>query len=229
MASFTVGLDLGQGLDYSALTIVERVMVLPPRVSIGTFYRQPAEVGAAMREELHVRHLRRWELGTPYPSIVADVTTLMRTPQMREGGMLFVDSTGVGRAVMDMFYGAYREERFGCYPPAPVTITAGRERNGWNVPKMDLLAAVQAPLQLGTLKIAGDMALGPTLEKELTSFRQTISQSGRESYDVQRRAGEGHGDLVIALALALFQKNTVRRPDVVENNDSLGKETPWMQ
>ncbi len=176
-----------------------------------------------------MRHLRRWELGTPYPSIVEDVTTLMRTPAMRESGMLFVDSTGVGRAVMDMFYNSYRADRFGCYPPYPVTITAGRERNGNNVPKMDLLASVQAPLQLGTLKIAEGMTLGPVLEKELTSFRQTITQTGRESYDVQRRAGEGHGDLVTALALALFQKNTIRRPDVVENTDSLGKETPWMK
>lgn len=224
MPCFTVGLDLGQGADYSAVVVVERVLVLPPLISLGAFYRAPQVVGPGMKEELHVRHLGRWELGTPYPSIVTDVTQMLRTPAMRDG-LLFIDGTGVGRAVMDMFRAEWQRERFGCYSPQAITITGGHERNGNNVPKSDLMASIQVPLQQGALKVAGGLALGPMLEHELTSFRQKITATGRDTYEYQRKAGDGHGDLVSALSLALFQTNTLRRPDVVENTEILRKGT----
>ena len=163
MSSFTVGLDLGQGADYSAVVVVERVLVLPPLISLESFYRSPQVVGPGMREELHVRHLGRWELGTPYPSIVSDVATMLRTPTMRDA-LLYIDGTGVGRAVMDMFTDEWRRERFGCYMPQAITITGGHERNGNNVPKADLMAAIQVPLQQGALKVAEGLALGPLLD-----------------------------------------------------------------
>ena len=220
MSSYTVGLDLGQGQDFSALVVVERVLVLPPLVSVGAFWRAPQLVGPSIREERHVRHLRRWELGTPYPVIVDDVATMMRSEAMQDG-LLFIDRTGVGRAVFDMFTEAWQGEEFGASYPLGVTITAGSRRNGMHVPKSDLLAAIQVPLQQGTLRVAEGLALGPVLERELVSFRQKISESGRDSFDVQPRAGEGHGDLVTALSLALFQDNTISRPEVVENTDAL--------
>lgn len=220
MSSFTVGLDLGQGQDFSALVVVERVLVLPPMVSIGAFWRKPGAIGPALVEQRQLRHLRRWELGTPYPTIVQDVATMMRAPAM-DDAMLFIDRTGVGRAVFDMFMDAWRASEFGANRPVGVTITAGSKRNGWHVPKSDLLAAIQVPLQQGTLLVADGLMLGPVLERELVSFRQKITESGRDTYDVARRAGEGHGDLVTALSLALFQDNTLRRPDVVENTDAI--------
>ncbi|WP_104177650.1 hypothetical protein [Cryobacterium sp. Y50] len=226
MTSYTVGLDLGQGQDFSALAVVERVLVLPPLISLGAFYRQPATYGDALKDELRVRHLRRWELGTPYPVIVKDVAAMMRTPPMSDA-MLFIDGTGVGRAVRDMFRDEWQQDNFGCWRPVAVTVTAGHDRNGWHVPKSDLLAAIQVPLQQGNLKIAERLLLGEQLERELTAFRQTVSQSGRDSYDIARRAGEGHGDLVSALSFALFQPNTISRPDVVENTEILGRGTTW--
>ncbi len=39
--------------------------------------------------------------------------------------------------------------------------------------------------------------------------------SGRATYDIQRRAGEGHGDLVSALALALISPNWIAHPRVI--------------
>ncbi|TFC71399.1 hypothetical protein E3O45_15105 [Cryobacterium sp. TMS1-20-1] len=222
MSCFTVGLDLGQGADFSALVVVERVLTLPPSVSIGQYYRRPEVFEPAMAEALHVRHLRRWELGTPYPSIVSDVSTLMRSPAMRDG-ILFIDATGVGRAVMDMFRDEYRRADFGCNVPIAVTITGGLQRNGWNVPKNDLMASILVPLQQGNLKVAEGQALGPMLEHEFTSFRQKITASGRDTYEYHRNPGDGHGDLVSALSLATFTSNTLRRPDVVENAETLGK------
>lgn len=219
MSSFTVGLDLGQGQDYSALVVVERVLVLPAGVTLGKYWRNPRSV-SAMFEQLQVRHLRRWELGTPYPSIVADVVTMMRSPAMSDA-MLLVDGTGVGRAVRDMFRDAWMDEHFGATYPVAVTVTGGHARHGWNVPKSDLMAAIQVPLQQGRLKIAPRLPLGDVLERELVAFRQKISVTGRDTYEIPRRDGEGHGDLASALSLALFQPNTYRRPDVVENAEQI--------
>lgn len=217
MACFTVGLDLGSAADFSALVVTERVFVLPKLISLNQWHRQPSIYQQHLVEEKHVRHLQRWELGTPYPSIVEDVAVFMRSPQMRAGGLLYVDGTGVGRAVMDMFSQAHRQAAMGRYWPIGVTVTGGKEPNGWNIPKQDLMAAIQAPLQLGTLKVAEGLPLGDVLEKELTNFRLKITQGGREQFDYQRSAGDGHGDLVSALALALYGNNPYGRPDVIEN------------
>ncbi|GAA2092611.1 hypothetical protein [Brevibacterium salitolerans] len=221
MACFTVGLDLGSAADYSALVVVERVFVLPPLISLSQWHRQPAVYQGALVEERHVRLLRRWELGTPYPDLVADVARTMRSDLLRRDGLLYVDGTGVGRAVMDMFYAESRVERLGAYEPVGVTVTGGQEAQGWNIPKKDLFAAIQAPLQLGTLKIAEGLPLGELLEKELTNFRLKIGPSGRESVDYARNAGDGHGDLVSALALAMYGNNPFGRPDIIENPKTL--------
>lgn len=221
MACFTVGLDLGSAADFSALVVVERVFVLPPMISMNLWHRQPGVYQSSLVEEKHVRLLRRWELGTPYPSIVADVAQLMRSDLLRRNGLLYVDGTGVGRAVMDMFYQSHREEPLGVFEPIGVTITGGRDANGWNIPKKDLFAAIQAPLQLGTLKVAGGLPLGPSLESELTNFRLKIGPSGREAVDYERSAGDGHGDLVSALSLAMYGNNPYGRPDVIENPKTL--------
>lgn len=219
MTSYTVGLDLGQGMDFSALAVVERVLMLPEGMTVGEFWRKPH--GVEPVEQWHVRALRRWELGTPYPSIVTDVVRLMRAPAM-DDAMLLIDGTGVGRAVRDMFWDEWDAARFGCYPPRAITVTAGHRRNGWNIPKTDLFAAVQVPLQQGRLLIADGLGLGEVLADELLQFRQRITDAGRELIDFERRPGQGHGDLVNALALAMVQPNTARRPDVVEHFGHLG-------
>ncbi len=51
---------------------------------------------------------------------------------------------------------------------------------------------------------------------EAFSRRQKITVSGRATYDTPRREGEGHGDLVMALALALAVPNTLRKPDLID-------------
>lgn len=221
MACFTVGLDLGSAADFSALVVVERVFVLPPLISLNQWHRQPNIYMQDLTEEKHVRLLRRWELNTPYPSIVDDVAATMRTDMLRRQGLLDVDATGVGRAVMDIFYESHRKEHIGAFEPIAVTITGGRDANGWNIPKQDLFASIQAPLQLGTLKFADGLHMGDMLEKELTNFRLKIGPSGRESVDYSRSAGDGHGDLVSALALAMYGNNPYGRPDVIENPKTL--------
>lgn len=205
--SFTVGLDLGQVNDYSALAVVERVQVLPPGLGLGHWERHTDDHQfVELVEEVRVVHLQRWQLGTPYHAVVEDVCRLMETPQLADA-LLQVDATGVGRGVMDMFRQAFVDGRMGAWPPQPVTITAGEASHGSHVTKRDLLSALVLPLQQGRLRVAAGLTLGEALERELTSFRMKLSAAGRDSYDVARREGEGHGDLVIAVALAARRTN----------------------
>lgn len=216
MSSLTVGLDLGQVNDYTALAVVERVHVLPPGMSLAHWERRAGDpAGITVTDELRVVHLQRWQLGTPYHTVVEDVCALMRTPQLNRA-LLSVDATGVGRGVMDMFTEQFMARRMGAWWPQPVTITAGEQSHGSNVTKRDLLLSLLLPVQQGRLRIAAGLALGETLERELVSFRMKLSAAGRDSYEVQRREGEGHGDLVIAVALAASRPNITVQRDLVE-------------
>jgi hypothetical protein len=148
--------------------------------------------------EYHLRDLRRFPLGTPYPDIVEWVAGLMEHPQLR-GATLVVDATGVGAAVLDLL----RDRGLG---PVPVWITAGERAegvgDGWRVPKRDLVAVIQVLLQTGRLKLAAGLPEVATLVQELREFRVRYTPTGRDVYGVWRE-GE-HDDLVLALALAVW-------------------------
>ncbi len=217
VGSFTVGLDLGQATDYSALVVVERVLPLPAGYGGWTGDRRAVWLAERGRPpvELQVRHAQRWQLGTPYPAVVADTSALMAS--MKGAGMLFFDATGVGRAIKDLLTEAYLAGDMGPHWPLPVTTVASTAKgSGRNVPKRDLMAAVQVPLQQGRLKIARGLPLGDQLERELTSYRQKLSASGRDTFDIARTKDGGHGDLVSALCLACKFENFARRPRAVE-------------
>lgn len=176
-----VGLDLGQASDYTALVIVEHTA---PRMAI--------------------RHVERPALGTPYPKIVSWVCNLLDAPQMADVKALLIDATGVGRAVLDMF----RLIELPC-DIIPITITGGnnasRDNSGMRyVPKRDLIASIQVPLQEKTLVFANGMPLGPVLRAELLNFKMKINTRGHDSYEAggasDWREGE-HDDIVLAAAL----------------------------
>jgi hypothetical protein len=89
---FYVGLDLGKSADYTAVAVVEDV-----------------------ESALHLRHLERYPLRTPYPEQAERVARLMRSEELvtetrlpweptvyRKWPELVVDNTGVGRAVTDL-------------------------------------------------------------------------------------------------------------------------------
>lgn len=175
-ARFTVGLDLGQAQDYSALSVVQHV-----------------------GREYHVRDLRRWQLGTRYPDVVADVAELVRT-RVLHGPRLVVDATGVGRPVVEMF------EDAGLHPYA-VWITGGdkvqRDGTEYRVPKRELASTLQALLQSGRLKFARGLRHGDTLRREMQHFKVKVNlATGHDSYE-HWRDGD-HDDLVLSLAMACW-------------------------
>lgn len=220
--NFSIGLDLGQAQDFSALAVVEHVDVLPqgwsparyfprdPETGVRTPYPHPA--APPMTRELRVVHLQRWALGTPYHAVVADTCALARTHELN-GSRFFYDRSGVGRPVGDMLWEAFERGQLGETMPEGRTITGGEKSSRAGTAKKDLIAALEIPIQQGRFKIPAGLPLSDVLERELTSFKLKLApKTGREKFDVDRRAGEGHGDLVIAVALATVHPEYGVRP-----------------
>ena len=188
MAEFIIGLDLGQAQDYTALCIMEKA-----------------------GQELHLRHLNRFSLRTPYPAIVADLSGLMGNPSLKgQSVSLVVDATGVGRAVVDLIW----EVGLSC---VPVTITGGTdatfEGGSYKVPKRDLVGSVAVFLQTNRLKVAEGLPLVDVLVNELLNFKVKIDPvTAHDSYSAWR---EGiHDDLVLSVALACWYAN-IPKPGIL--------------
>ena len=100
-----VGVDLGQAQDPTAIAVAE-----------------------THNPDIHVRHLERLPLGTPYPQVIERISALV---EKLPGASLVVDATGVGRAVLD---------HMADLDPVPVTITGGRltsyDGRMWRVPML---------------------------------------------------------------------------------------------
>jgi hypothetical protein len=207
MATYYAGLDLGQSADYTALAVMQKVPTYDPQTGKHS-------------TELHLRHLERYPLKTPYTDIADRVKSLLTGPPFTtpviSGGQLarpttelIVDKTGVGMAVTDLL----KERRLNYIT---VTITGfGQEvnRNGtrkYSVPKQDLVAALEVPLHKGTLKVAKGLELWSALREELLNFRRKQNkQTAHISYEHWRESD--HDDLVLAAALACWKATYKRK------------------
>jgi hypothetical protein len=181
MKLFVVGLDLGQSVDYSAISIIEA------------------------GEDYLVRYLSRWKLGTPYPKIVEDVEKLMsQLPTGDTLPILAIDQTGVGAPVVDMFRALE-----GDWYLRAIHITGGSgvsiDRGVTYVPKRDLVAAVVIALQTDQLKVSPKLDHAKVLKEELGNFKVRISDSGHDSYGAgdDWRSGN-HDDMVLSVAMGVW-------------------------
>jgi len=206
-ADFHIGLDLGQSADYTALAVIQRVP---------TYDQQTGKHGV----ELHLRHLERFALRTPYTDIADFVRALLTgspfTDNVRDGFRirkarteLIVDKTGVGVAVTDLL----KERRLN---HIAVTITGlGQKvnRHGtkeYSVPKQDLVSALEVPFHKGTLKVAKGLEGWPRLREELLNFRRKQNTvTAHISYEHWRESN--HDDLVLAAALACWKATYKRK------------------
>jgi len=206
-SDYYAGLDLGQSADYTALAVVQRAP---------TYDQQTGKHGV----ELHLRHLERFALKTPYTDIADFVRALLTgspfTDNIRDGFRirkarteLIVDKTGVGVAVTDLL----KERRLGFIA---VTITGlGQKvnRHGtreYSVPKQDLVSALEVPFHKGTLKVAKGLEGWPKLREELLNFRRKQNaRTAHISYEHWRESD--HDDLVLAAALACWKATYKRK------------------
>jgi hypothetical protein len=206
-AAYYVGLDLGQSADHTALAVIQKVPVYD------------AKTGKHSKE-LHLKHLERYPLKTPYTDIADQVKSLLSgppftTPALLNGRLarptteLIVDKTGVGVAVTDLL----KERRLNYIA---VTITGlGQKVNRtgtreYSVPKQDLVSALEVPFHKGTLKVARGLEGWPKLREELLNFRRKQNKTTAHiSYEHWRESD--HDDLVLAAALACWKATYQRK------------------
>jgi hypothetical protein len=204
--TYYVGLDLGQSQDYTALAVIQKVP---------TYDQQTGKHGS----ELHLKHLERYPLKTPYTHIADSVRDLLTGPPFTDDILdgfrirkarteLIVDKTGVGVAVTDLL----KERRLNY---VAVTITGlGQKVNRtgtreYSVPKQDLVSALEVPFHKGTLKVAKGLQGWLKLREELLNFRRKQNKTTAHiSYEHWRESD--HDDLVLAAALACW-KATYKR------------------
>src|SRR5690606_38312922 len=112
----------------------------------------------------------------------------------------WIDYTGVGRAVFDIF----KAERV---PKVkPVTITFGGEagpngHGGHSVPKIDLISRLQALMHTGGLHLPDTLPLARVFRRELLDCRVSYTAIGNATFGAREGA---HDDLVLAVALAVY-------------------------
>jgi hypothetical protein len=202
---FIGGLDLGQAAEFSAFAILEESW---PDRCIGRAGSLPAQVPLDPKPSYAVRHLHRWELGTPYGAIVEDLRKwCIADPRgagrpVLQGLLLAVDGTGVGRSVIDMLSAARLPADL-----RPILVTAGHtinyEHGYWHVPKKELVSTLQILLQERRLTIAESLPESKVLTKELGNFKAKIAVAANETMSADWREGR-HDDLVLAVASAAW-------------------------
>jgi hypothetical protein len=189
---YFVGLDLAQASEYTALVVLERVVVLP---------HDPPE---KRRPAYSLRHLQRFPLGTHYCEVGAAVRDLLNTPPLPES-VLVVDQTGVGSAVVKLLADGWRN-RMTC-TCWRVTITAGQEvamgtGGDFQIPKMELVGVLQVLLQTRRLGVARSLPDAEVLVNELENFKIKVPTLEQDSFEAWREGP--HDDLLFAVALAAW-------------------------
>ena len=210
--SHYAGVDVGQVNDPTAIAIVERVQAVPRQTDLHFGLRELAEEQAReVPVQLNLRHLERIPLGTLYPAQIEIVQKRLRDPRVR-GVRTFLDMTGCGRPVFDMFKEAELPDLSG------VMITGARgaptrQPYGWNVGKSELVTRVQVEFQSGRLRIGRGISDALTLVRELKEFQVVINKAGTTTFNA--RDGQ-HDDLVLALAIAVFGALRPRPPQEID-------------
>src|SRR5919112_3625553 len=184
MGSVTVGVDIGQRRDPTAIAVVEQ---------------------QHRGSEIHhiARHLERLPLGTPYPAVAERVAAVVQGVHAATSGKaptLYVDATGVGTPIVDTLKAAGVGDLARLMA---VYFTHGDrrkvERGEVKLGKAWLVSRMQALLQSGLLHLPRT-AEAEVLGKELLDYEIRVTQDANDRYGAFRVGA--HDDLVTAVGLA---------------------------
>jgi hypothetical protein len=196
---YFVGLDLGQASDPTALAVPER-----PRV-------KPGAAPGLRRPPYALRHLQRFQPGTPYQAVIEAVRQLPNR-QPLPGADLVLDQTGVGRAVVGLVTDGLQKHVTCTF--VPVTITAGGEtvanEGGLYVPRKELVGVLQVLLQNRRLALPRSLPDTDLLIQELVKFKARVTLARDPTVESCREGP--HDDLVLALGLAARRGESLLPP-----------------
>jgi hypothetical protein len=189
MGALTIGIDIGQKADPTAIAVVEAEV------------RNPGPPGTRDREELHflARHLERLPLGTPYPEVASRLKAIVAGARERGGTspQTYLDATGVGQPVADVLKTAGVRVTC-CY------FTHGDRRTvedgAVTIGKGFLVSRLKALAQTGRLHLPRT-AEALAMQQELLDYEIRVDADANERYGAFRVGA--HDDLVTALGLAV--------------------------
>ncbi len=192
--------DLGKLQDYTAISIINGI----ERFEVLHDPRNPFIPSLRARKTGEVRfevpYLHRLPIGTDYVAQVRFVRRLYAelTRKCKPRPVLVIDATGVGQAVADMF----REKGL---QPIEIWFTGGNKPTartfGWNVPKSEIISALQRTIGRQELKIAAGIPEAGVLVEEATRMEAKQNPSGYVRYE--HREGE-HDDMVLSVGIGLW-------------------------
>jgi hypothetical protein len=239
---YSVGVDLGQANDYTAIAVLKKEIVPPQTAMFSPVGEHPGNRLVEGRAVYDLVYLKRPKLGTPYDTIARRVADLIceLEPQGAFGELgqvtLSVDGTGVGRPIVDMLRAEFtrRTSSSTSLPRVdfrPVSVTGSnttlkrpdRTHGYWSVPKRDLVFPAVAAFQRGKIRIAKGIKDRDALVHELKNYsRKTNIASGTMAFEPWRESD--HDDLLFALCLALWGWQQ-RRPNTALR--VLGADDVW--
>ena len=204
----TIGVDIGQKVDPTAIVVCEASRSFPPAVSSDGLMRSTRPVGQ-IETRFTVRELGRLPLGTSYPLVAAKIVDVVSGLQ-RMGifkPRILVDATGVGLPVVDIL----RQALAGTpHVLVACTFTHGdrytKDTSDYRAPaasvgKAYLVSRLQALLQTDRLML-------PITRESETLARELQDYEIRVDEDANMKAGAfkvgTHDDLVTALGLAVL-------------------------
>jgi hypothetical protein len=199
--SVAVGVDLGQSKDPTSIAVVEK---LAPEVHPDTHHQHVRAMREALkhvRPEYNLRLLEQAPLGEPYPAQAQRVNRILARQAIAEHDpRVWIDYTGVGRAVFDIF----KQERVPRIVPVTITFNGQEGPNGHgghSVPKLALVSRLQALMHTGRLHMPDTLPLAKVFRRELLDFRVSYTAVGNATFGARDGA---HDDLILAVALAVY-------------------------
>src|SRR5215204_61754 len=225
---YSVGVDLGQANDPTAIAVLEKTVVPPQTALFAPVGKEPSNRLVEGSLVYDLVYLKRPKLGTPYDEIARRVADLIceLEPKGAFGELgqvtLSVDGTGVGRGIVDMLRSEF--QRRGATSRAvpkvdfrAVSVTGSQTslkrptRSGgyWSVPKHELIFPCVAAFQQNKVRI-GKVKDRDALVSELKNYRRKVNiATGGLQFEPWRESE--HDDLLFAVCLALWGWQTRRR------------------
>jgi hypothetical protein len=208
VGSLTIGLDIGQRVDPTALAVAE------------ADWREGAQ--SLWAAHFLVRYLDRLPLGTPYPAVAVRLheVALRAGQRGKSTPRLYLDATGVGTPVFDALKAArVPADIVPCYfnhgdrRTHEVSAQGGGMLESVRIGKAWLVSRLQVLLQEGRLHLP-KTAEADVLAKELLDYEIRVDQDANDKYGAFKVGT--HDDLVTALGLACQEDPRVSRRGVRE-------------
>lgn len=191
--TYSVCLDVGSEQDYSVFTILRRL-------------ENREGNPAADKPDYGLPHyglvyLEQMPLKTRYPDVYDRAEYILKS--IHNDAHFLVDASGVGNPVVQAMQHLN---------PIPIVIVSGltvnvRESGGYNVPKRDIVTALQGVMHSRRLQIAKALPFQEQLKKQILGFKMKPRESGNVEFAAMSE--RTHDDVVMSLAINIWYNEKV--------------------